>query len=130
MTAKTPTPFIIAKIAASIAIAVFAGSLSAPLRADLSDFVKIPVSDIDYVTVDATQRGLYFSAKGKNYFYNPPVSNNPVPIADFIDLLGEAQSLLVVESRSKQAIKYFDGRSAVHLQRILLQFGRANNLSD
>ena len=88
MTTKTPTPFVIAKFAASIAIAVFASSLSAPLRADLSDFVKIAVSDIDSVTVDATHRGLYFSANGKSYYYNPPVANNPVPIADFIELLG------------------------------------------
>jgi hypothetical protein len=129
MKTKTPTPSVIAKMAASIAIALFASTLSSPLRADLSDFVKIPVSDIDFVTVDATQRGLYFSANGKNYYYNPPVANNPVPIADFIDLLGEAQSLFVVESRT-QGINYFDGRTAVHLQRILLQFGKATNLAD
>ena len=114
----------------AVAVAVLGATFALPVRADLSDFTEIKVSDIEDVTLDATYRGLFFRADGKSYYYNHPVANQPVAIADFVDLLGKAQSLLVIESTNRRSTAYYDGRDAVELTRILLKFGNARNLND
>lgn len=130
MKMKPPTPFSKTTFATLVAVAMFAASLSSPLRADLSDYAKINVSDIEDVTLDVSYGVLYFHANGKNYSYSHPTVGNPINLAEFVELLGEAQALLVKEANPRAIVDYYDRQKAVRLRTILLKFGKAQNLRD
>ena len=130
MKMKSPTTFSKGTFAALVAVSMFAASLSSPLRADLYDHVKINVSDIEDVSLDASFGVLYFSANGKNYSYSQPTAANPMNLADLIQLLGKAQSVLVEEANPRAVDKRYDSQQAVRLRRIHLKFGKAQNLRD
>jgi len=105
-------------------------SCSAPLSLAADNSIKIAKSSISDVTADTRSGILYFQSDGKRYRYQVVQEAPSTTLADFVELLGDAQYILTTKAYVQRNTDYYDGRVAIELDRILIGFGKADRLRE